>query len=243
MDIVGGFPLADGTLAKELTGVDDHSRMCVCARLTTTRERTRVVCEGLRDAITTYVVPQQILTNNGKVFAVRFNHPPVEVLFDAICREHGIEHLLTRPRSPTTTGKIERLHRSLRAEFYAQARCDRAYETPSRVRSSGSRSMTLWTTPPRTVKPATKHNIEPTSRARLFMREPGKKKSPLFGTFTNAYPGVTRVTMPIKSGKVVNLPGINITLRISVALKLRRLASLSNCSPSATSPLSFNSPL
>jgi len=59
----------------------------------------------------------QILTDNGKVFTGRFNHPPVEVLFDAICREHGIEHLLTQPRSPTTTGKIERFHRSLRAEF------------------------------------------------------------------------------------------------------------------------------
>jgi hypothetical protein len=47
----------------------------------------------------------------------RFNHPPTEVLFDRICRENGIEHLLTAPRSPTTTGKIERFHRSLRAEF------------------------------------------------------------------------------------------------------------------------------
>ena len=33
MDVVGGFPLADGTSAKALTGIDDHSRMCVCARL------------------------------------------------------------------------------------------------------------------------------------------------------------------------------------------------------------------
>lgn len=119
MDVVGGFPLADGTSAKALTGVDDHSRMCVCARLMT-RERTGAVCEGLRDAITAYGVPQQILTDNGKVFTGRFNHPPVDVLFDAICREHGIEHLLTAPRSPTTTGKIERFHRSLRAEFLAQ---------------------------------------------------------------------------------------------------------------------------
>jgi hypothetical protein len=39
------------------------------------------------------------------------------VLFDTICRENGIEHLLTLPRSPTTTGKIERFHRTLRAEF------------------------------------------------------------------------------------------------------------------------------
>jgi transposase InsO family protein len=116
MDIVGGFPLADGTSAKALTGIDDHSRMCVCARLMA-HERTRAVCDGLRGALTTYGSPEQILTDNGKVFTGRFFHPPVEVLFDAISREHGIEHLLTAPRSPTTTGKIERFHRSLRAEF------------------------------------------------------------------------------------------------------------------------------
>ncbi|ETZ44653.1 transposase family protein [Mycobacterium sp. MAC_080597_8934] len=116
LDIVGGFPLADGTSAKALTGIDDHSRMCVCAKLMA-RERTRAVCDGLRAALAAYGVPEQILTDNGKVFTGRFCHPPVEVLFDAICREHGIEHLLTQPRSPTTTGKIERFHRSLRAEF------------------------------------------------------------------------------------------------------------------------------
>ncbi len=121
MDVVGGFPLADGSCAKALTGVDDHSRMCVCARLMA-RERTKAVCDGLREAIASFGVPQQILTDNGKVFTGRFNHPPVEVLFDAICREHGIEHLLTRPRSPTTTGKIERFHRSLRVEFLSQAK-------------------------------------------------------------------------------------------------------------------------
>jgi hypothetical protein len=39
------------------------------------------------------------------------------VLFDRICRENGIDHLLTAPRSPTTTGKVERFHRTLRQEF------------------------------------------------------------------------------------------------------------------------------
>jgi transposase InsO family protein len=121
MDVVGGFPLADGTSAKVLTGIDDHSRMCVCATVMA-RERTRAVCDGLRGALATYGAPVQILTDNGKVFTGRFNHPPVEVLFDAICRQHGIEHLLTQPRSPTTTGKIERFHRSVRTEFL----CDRA---------------------------------------------------------------------------------------------------------------------
>jgi transposase InsO family protein len=116
MDTVGGFLLADGSHAKALTGVDDHSRFCISARLMP-RERTRPVCEGLAAALRTYGVPQQLLTDNGKVFTGRFNHPATEVLFDRICRDNGIEHLLTQPRHPTTTGKIERFHRSLRAEF------------------------------------------------------------------------------------------------------------------------------
>jgi transposase InsO family protein len=44
---------------------------------------------------------------------------PVEVLFDPICREDGIEHLVTQARSPTTTGKIEEFHRAPRTEFRA----------------------------------------------------------------------------------------------------------------------------
>jgi transposase InsO family protein len=71
----------------------------------------------LAAALAAHGCPQQVLTDNGRVFTGRFNHPPVEVLFDRICRQNGIEHLLTAPRSPTTTGKIERFHRTLRAEF------------------------------------------------------------------------------------------------------------------------------
>jgi transposase InsO family protein len=116
MDTVGGFLIADGSHAKALTGVDDHSRFCVSARLMP-RERTRAVCDGLLAALSEHGVPEQILTDNGKVFTGRFGPHPTEVLFDRICRENGIEHLLTAPRSPTTTGKIERFHRTLREEF------------------------------------------------------------------------------------------------------------------------------
>ena len=121
MDTVGGFLLADGSQAKALTGLDDHSRFCVSARLMP-RERTRPVCEGLTAAIGAYGAPEQLLTDNGRVFTGKFFTPPVEVLFDAICRTNGIEHLLTLPRSPTTTGKIERFHRTLRAEFDTRRR-------------------------------------------------------------------------------------------------------------------------
>jgi transposase InsO family protein len=116
MDVVGGFLLADGTHAKALTGIDDHSRFCVSARLMSA-ERTRAVCDALAAALRAYGCPEQILTDNGKVFTGRFNHPPVEVLFDRICRENGIDHILTQPRSPTTTGKIERFHKTLRLEL------------------------------------------------------------------------------------------------------------------------------
>ena len=56
-------------------------------------------------------------TIEGKVFTGRFGLHDTEVLFDRICRENGIDHLLTAPRGPTTTGKIERFHRTLRSEF------------------------------------------------------------------------------------------------------------------------------
>lgn len=122
MDTVGGFVLADGRRAKALTGVDDHSRFCVSAYLVY-RETSQRVCDGLAAAMRTHGVPEEILTDNGKVFTGRFNKPPVEVLFDRVCRENGITHRLTQPRSPTTTGKIERFHRTLRAEF----RTDRVF--------------------------------------------------------------------------------------------------------------------
>ena len=116
MDVVGGFLLADGSTARALTGVDDHSRFCVSARLMP-RERTQLVCDGFTAAMQRHGVPQQVLTDNGKVFTGKFAQPPVEVLFDRICRENGVDHLLTQPHSPTTTGKIERFHRTLRIEF------------------------------------------------------------------------------------------------------------------------------
>ena len=63
--------------------------------------------------------PEQILTDNGKVFTGRFSPAgsSAEVLFERICAENGIRYLLTAPRSPTTTGKVERWHKTIRAEF------------------------------------------------------------------------------------------------------------------------------
>jgi transposase InsO family protein len=116
MDIVSSVHLADGWTASIVTGVDDHSRFCVSARVVR-RATARPVCDALAIAMRTHGVPAQILTDNGKVFTGRFGPGTGEVLFDRICRDNDIKHLLTAPRSPTTTGKVERFHKTLRREF------------------------------------------------------------------------------------------------------------------------------
>ncbi len=61
-----------------------------------------------------------MLTDNGKQFTARFGHGG-EVLFDRICRDNAIVHRLTQPRSPTTTGKVERFHQTMRRELLDDA--------------------------------------------------------------------------------------------------------------------------
>jgi transposase InsO family protein len=118
MDVMGGVMLDDHTDLKVVTGIDDHSRFCIAGGLVV-RATARAVCEVLSQAMKTYGVPDEILTDNGKVFTGRFGTHKAEVMFDRICRENGISHMLTAPRSPTTTGKIERFHQSVRKEFLA----------------------------------------------------------------------------------------------------------------------------
>jgi transposase InsO family protein len=120
MDIVGDVMLVDPvtgelTEAKVVTGVDDHSRYCVIASVVE-RATGRAVCAAFGRALETFGVPEEVLTDNGKQFTDRFGQGG-EVLFDRICRENGIAHRLTQPASPTTTGKVERFHQTLRREL------------------------------------------------------------------------------------------------------------------------------
>jgi hypothetical protein len=86
-----------------------------------TQASGRAVCQAFVEAMATYGVPDEVLTDNGKQFTARFGRGSGEVLFDRICRKNGITHRLTRPRSPTTTGKIERWHQSIQNELLAEA--------------------------------------------------------------------------------------------------------------------------
>jgi transposase InsO family protein len=135
MDVVGGVHLRDGVEVKVITGIDDNSRFVVCATVVA-RATARPVCEALLAALTRHGVPEQVLTDNGKVFTGRFGPggSSSEVLFDRVCAENGIRHSLTAPRSPTTTGKVERLHKTMRAEFFTDA--DRGYATIAELQAA-----------------------------------------------------------------------------------------------------------
>ena len=62
MDIVGGMFLADGTEAKVVTGVDDHSRYCVIASVVA-RATGRAVCLAFASALRQFGVPDEVLTD------------------------------------------------------------------------------------------------------------------------------------------------------------------------------------
>lgn len=121
LDLVGGLFLADGRECKILTGIDDHSRFVVTATILQ-RPSGNAVVEAFLAAVARWGVPFEVLTDNGKQFTGKHTRPlPVEVLFERTCREFGITAKLTKRHSPTTTGKIERFHRTLRRELLDEA--------------------------------------------------------------------------------------------------------------------------
>jgi transposase InsO family protein len=107
LDIVDSDQLVAGQKTKVITGVDDHSRKCVIASVVL-RATGRAVCLALVAAFRRYGVPDEILTDNGKQFTARFNPGGGETMFERILRQNGVIQRLTKPRSPTTTGKVER---------------------------------------------------------------------------------------------------------------------------------------
>jgi transposase InsO family protein len=134
MDVMGGVYLADGVECKVVTGIDDHSRFVVCARVVVR-------------ALARHGVPEGILTDNGKVFTARFGRGPGPVAFDRICTENGITHLLTAPYSPTTTGKVERLHKTMRREFFELH--DREFATIAQLQAA----LDAWVVEYNTARP------------------------------------------------------------------------------------------
>ena len=164
MDVMGRVHLSDGVEVKVVTGIDDHSRFIVSAAVVA-RATARPVCQALSETLARHGVPEQILTDNGKVFTARFGTGPGPVMFDRICADNGIRHLLTAPYSPTTTGKIERLHKTMRAEFFTGA--DRRYAAIGELQAALDGCGAPSTTPPGRTSRAAGGHQRSGSRSRI----------------------------------------------------------------------------
>jgi hypothetical protein len=100
LDLVGGIYLARDRECRLLSGIDDHSRYVVIAAVPAVPPGW-AVADAFAAAMKTYGVPAEVLTDNGKQFTGRFTKPrPAEVLFERVCREHGITAKLAKPYSP-----------------------------------------------------------------------------------------------------------------------------------------------
>jgi len=62
------------------------------------------------------------------------------VLFDRICLNNGIKAHPDRPYSQTTTGKIERLHKTMRKEFSSE----NSFETIDQAQAALDAWVIVW---------------------------------------------------------------------------------------------------
>lgn len=115
LDVVGGVALANGRYLKVVTGRRLFPLLCPGHRgpLRDRQSRGR----RLRRSVAPLRDPPRKCSPTGNVFTGRRRVHPGEVLFERVCRENGITQRLTAPRSPTTTGRVERLHRTMRTEL------------------------------------------------------------------------------------------------------------------------------
>jgi transposase InsO family protein len=121
--------LSDGM--QLLSVLDDHSRKILAwdVRTAATTENAKNI---LKDAIKRNGRPEEILSDHGPQFyAVNGG----ECKFDEWCLEEGIKHIMGGIRKPTTQGKVERSHRSLRKEYVPPPKGSSPEEYTEAVRS------------------------------------------------------------------------------------------------------------
>ena len=99
--------------------VDRTSKFAI-ARLAHTADRQSATAflETIIEAVPYRI--HTVLTDNG----IQFSHPPryrsgptarfSMHLFDRLCRQHAIEHRLTKPNHPWTNGQVERMNRTIK---------------------------------------------------------------------------------------------------------------------------------
>jgi hypothetical protein len=96
--------------------LDDHSRFIVSYGLAISAT-TELVRETLRQAITNYGAPKEVLTDNGPQYVTWRG----KSAFSKECEARGIRQIVARPRHPQTLGKTERFWGTLWRELLEAA--------------------------------------------------------------------------------------------------------------------------
>ena len=106
------WQLADDTDVEILDIIDDHSRLLVGTTARTVFTAGHVVAD-LHTAITRHGRPERLLTDNGAVFTGHYRGRGW-VALERETTALGINLIHSRPYHPTTCGKVERLHQTLK---------------------------------------------------------------------------------------------------------------------------------
>jgi transposase InsO family protein len=106
------WQLANGTEAEILDIIDDHSRLLTGSTARTVFKAGHVVAD-LHTAIARHGRPERLLTDNGAVFTGQYRGRGW-VALERECAALGIGLVHSRPYHPTTCGKVERLHQTLK---------------------------------------------------------------------------------------------------------------------------------
>ena len=116
------WQLANGAHIEILCWIDDHSRYALSV---TAHHRVTgpIVLTEFRNTYGTHGIPASTLTDNGMVFTTRFaggkggrNH------FEAELRRLHVHQINSTPNHPTTCGKVERFHQTLKKSLTNQPR-------------------------------------------------------------------------------------------------------------------------
>jgi transposase InsO family protein len=114
--------LADRTHTEILCWIDDHARYALS--LTAHHRVTgAVVLTKFRNAVARHGIPYSTLTDNGMVFTTRLaGGKGGRNAFEAELRRLGVHQINSTPNHPTTCGKVERFHQTLKKWLKAQPR-------------------------------------------------------------------------------------------------------------------------
>jgi hypothetical protein len=106
--------IADDTHTEILCWIDDHARYALS--LTAHRRVTgAIVLTEFRNAIARHGIPASTLTDNGMVFTTRLaGGKGGRNAFEAELRRLGVHQINSTPNHPTTCGKVERFHQTLK---------------------------------------------------------------------------------------------------------------------------------